>query len=130
MNYEKMQEKTFTQVDARIEIVKLIIDAIDNKLPEIRALFPDCFVGLPKVGSLEYTNDVNTSYLKWIEDYGITRDWIGDFPTSDIYHNYIRYCNENRYPSMSKRDFYRTIEIDFNLTERQRADGLQYFIGA
>ena len=60
-------------------------------------------------------SEVNTSYLKWKEDYNITREWIGDFPTIDIYHNYVRYCMDNHYPLMEKKVFYHVLETDFNI---------------
>ena len=72
-------------------------------------------------GSLEYISELNTSYLKWIEDYNITKDWIGDFPTIEIYNNYVRYCIENRYNYMSRRLFFKTLANDFNIQPNRSA---------
>jgi len=94
----------------------------------IKALYPEYFGALIDRDSLEHTVDVNTSYTKWVEDYGITREWIGDFPTVDIFNNYVRYCNENRYNSMGRNEFYKTLENDFNMSRKQRRDGFRYFV--
>lgn len=113
--------------DNRIEIARLVIKANASKLAAIRALYPEYFAGQALPGTLEHTVDVNTSYRRWIEDCDITREWIGDFPTTDIYYNYIRYCNENRMMSMGKKTFYNVLRDDFNVVTRQTANGHRYF---
>ena len=70
-----------------------------------------------KKSKLLLISELNTSYLKWKEDYNITKEWIGDFPTIEIYYNYVRYCIENRYRKiMDKKLFFHTLEKDFNIT--------------
>jgi Rha family phage regulatory protein len=117
-------------VDNRLEIAKLIIQAPKSKINSIRELYPEYFSPIVEKGSLEYLSDVNTSYRKWIEDYGITAEWITDFPTIDIFNNYMSYCVENRLVNMGKKIFYHTLETDFNFTRRQKADGFRYFMTA
>lgn len=99
--------KRFNQVkesktDLRLKIAKLILQA-------------------PERGSLEYISELNTSYLKWIEDYNITKEWIGDFPTYEIYNNYVRYCLENRFINMDRRLFFKTLARDFNIRPNRSA---------
>lgn len=117
-------------IDTRFELAKLIVKAPESRLQAIRELYPEYFSPTPEKGSLEYVSDVNTSYLKWKEEYNIDRDWIGCFPTIDVYNHYMRYCVENRLPSMGKKVFYKTLENDFYLTRKQKYDGHRYFIGA
>lgn len=123
---KKLSEPTL--IDCRMEIARLIISAPKERVEDIKELYPEYFT--IRRGSLEYMCDVNTSFTKWIEDYGITKDWIGSFPTIDIYHNYMRYCIENKCPSMGKKVFYKTLEYNFNMTRRQRSGGSRYFMSA
>lgn len=116
--------------DNRLEIAQLIIQAPRYKVSAILELYPEYFSQQSTPGSLEYLSDLNTSYLKWIEECGITKEWVEYFPTSDIYNNYIRFCTENKFRSMGKKIFYATLENDFRLTKRQRANGHRYFISA
>lgn len=125
---KKLQAPALT--DNRLEIARLIIQAPESRVSSIRDLYPEYFSVRPEVCSLEYVSDLNTSYTKWIEDYGITKEWIGDFPTGDIYLNYVRYCTENRLIAMGKKLLYHTLERDFNLTRKQRANGHRYFLSA
>ena len=125
---EKLRENT--SLDTRFEIAKLIVKAPESKLSAIKQLYPEYFAMSPDRGSLEYISDVNTSYLKWKEDYNIDKDWIGSFPTIDIFNNYMRYCVENRFPSLGKKSFYKILEDDFYMERKQRADGHRYFISA
>ena len=119
-----------TLPDNRLELVKLMSKAKDFRVADIKPLYPEYFSKVAENGSLEYISDLNTSYLKWKEDYNITKDWIGYFPTLDIYNNYVRYCVENNALSMGKKLFYSTLESDFNLTKKQRGNGQRYFISA
>ena len=130
--FNEMEKKIHDSVltDNRLEIAKLLIQAPKSRIASIRALYPEYFSTLPEVNSLEYISDINTSYRKWIEDLNITKDWIGDFPTVDIFNNYARYCIDNRLEGMGKKTFYRTLENDFGLTRKQRNDGQRYFISA
>ena len=130
--FHEMEKKIHNPVltDNRLEIAKLLIQAPKSRIASIRALYPEYFLTLPEVNSLEYISDINTSYRKWIEDLNITKDWIGDFPTVDIFNNYARYCIDNRLEGMGKKTFYRTLENDFGLTRKQRNDGQRYFISA
>lgn len=114
--------------DKRIEIARLILQASESKLHTIRELFPEYFSTQPEPDSLEYISDINTSYRKWSEDYGINTDWITSFPTSDIYNSYMRYCTENKLPSMGKKTFYATLEIDYNFRRIQKSNGFRYFV--
>lgn len=102
--------------DRRFKIAQMILEAPDDKVGYVLCLFPEYF-GSGYNGSFEHTVSVNTSYQKWIEDAGITRDWLREFPTMDIYHHYLRYTVENRMASMGKKLFFETLEIDFNLRE-------------
>lgn len=119
-----------TLTDNRLEIARLIIQAPESRVNSIRALYPEYFHIEPETDSLEYMIDVNTSYQKWIEDYGITPEWITGFPTNDIFNNYVRYCIENHFVSMGKKLFYHTLEVDFNFTRRQKSNGSRYFMTA
>lgn len=130
--FNEMEKRLLAQrlPDNRLDIAKLIIQAPRYKVSTILDLYPEYFSRDSEPGSLEYVSDINTSYRKWIEEYGITKDWIEDFPTLDIYNNYVRFCMENRLRGMGKKIFYATLEQDFGLTKRQRADGFRYFISA
>lgn len=84
----------------------------DKRISIIKRFYPAYF----RPSRLEVICDLNTSYIKWIEDYNITREWIGDFPSIEIYHSYIRYCVEHRYNIvMDKRLFFHVLERDFNI---------------
>lgn len=114
-------------IDDRLKIGRLIARTPYRNLPAVKELFPDYFNALPDPNSLEYICDRNTSYLRWIEVYGISKDWLMDFPTTEVYENYVRFCTENRFPSMGKKVFYHTLETDFGMTKKQSADGRRYF---
>ena len=114
--------------DSRLDLARIISRTPARNLPTIRALYPEYFGALIDRDSLAHTVDVNTSYSKWIEDYGITREWIGDFPTADIYNSYVRYCHDNRFSSMGRNEFYKTLENDFNMSRKQKHDGFRYFV--
>lgn len=114
--------------DDRLKVARLVARTPYRNLPAMFDMFPEYFSG--DINSLEYRSDVNTSYQKWIEEYGIDKEWLVEFPTTDIYLNYVRYCTENRIPSMGKKIFYSTLESDFNLTRRQKCDGNRYFLTA
>ena len=104
------------QDQKRYYSAKLILQAPENRVHIIRELFPEYFSGASPGGSLEYASDLNTSFMKWIEEYSINREWIGDFPTMDIYNNYVRYCIENRLASMDKSLFYKALQYNFNIS--------------
>lgn len=116
--------------DNRLEIARMILEAPDSKVQSIRDLYPEYFSNTPQVGSLEYVSDLNTSYIRWKDDTGVDKDWIGILPTLEIYNNYLRYCNDNRLLSMGKKVFYKTLEIDFGLIKKQKANGYRYFLTA
>ena len=116
--------------DNRLEIAHMILDAPDNKVKCIMDLYPEYFSNTPDVNSLEYISDLNTSYLRWKDDTGVTKDWISYLPTIDIYNNYLRYCKDNRSVSMGKKLFYKTLEDDFGVIKKQKADGHRYFLTA
>ena len=130
--FNEMERKLKTPglTDNRLEIARLILSAPESKLFPILELYPEYFSNPVHRGSLEYVSDVNTSYTKWIEDYNITPEWIGAFPTIEIYNSYMRYCVENRLPSMGKKYFYKVLETDFNFIRRQKGNGYRYFISA
>jgi len=109
-------KNTIMQDQKRYYIAKLILQAPENRIPILRELYSDYFSGSSPGGSLEHTSDLNTSFMKWIEEYGINREWIGDFPTIDVYNNYMRFCIENRLVSMDKTLFYRTLQTNFNIS--------------
>lgn len=102
------------EIDSRLKIAELISQLPESRLSMIRDLYPEYFPARAEIGSLEYISDLNSSYLKWREDYGITKEWITEFPTNEVYYNYMRYCTDNRLVSMDKKLFYRTLEVDFN----------------
>lgn len=114
-------------IDNRFELAKLIATTPNSKIPALMDLYPEYFAHRSAPGSLEYICDLNTSYTRWISDYGITLDWISDFPTTDIYLSYKSYCIENHLLSMGKKIFYKTLEDDFGLSRKQRSDGFRYF---
>lgn len=128
--FNKMEKRLSspTLQDNRLEIARLIVKAPDSKLQTLRELYPEYFSNTPEIGSLEYISDLNTSYLKWKEDADITREWISNFPTVDIFNHYVRYCVENMLMNMGKKVFYKYLESDFNLTRKQKADGYRYFL--
>lgn len=101
--------------DRRIEIARMILEAPEDRVNYIMRLYPEYFDAEPTYGSLEYTVNLNSSYRKWVEDTGVTSEWLLDSPTEDIYFRYLRYTVENRLVSMSKRLFFETLEIDFHL---------------
>jgi len=101
--------------DHRIEIARMILEAPEDRLNYITRLYPEYFDTEPSSGSLEYFVNLNSSYRKWIEDTGVTAEWLRDFPTTEIYYRYLRYTVENRLVSMSKKLFFETLEIDFHL---------------
>ena len=71
----------------------------------------------PAFGSLEYAIELNTAYHRWVEDTGVTHEWLTEFPTAEIYYRYLRYTMENRMSSMSKSLFFKTLEVDFHMRE-------------
>jgi len=101
--------------DERLEIAKIILHSSIYKIITLKRLYPEYFTGRYRAGSLELQSDLNTSYRKWIEDYNISKEWIGDFPTNEIYNNYVRYCLDSHYPIMTKRVFFHVLETDFNI---------------
>ena len=101
----------------RIEIARMILEAPEDRLNYIIRLYPEYFDTEPSFGSLEYIASLNSSYRKWIEDTGVTAEWLHDFPTTEIYYRYLRYTVENRLMSMSRKLFFETLEIDFNLIQ-------------
>jgi hypothetical protein len=109
-------KNTIMQDQKRYYIAKLILQAPEDRISILRELYSDYFSGASPGGSLEHTSDLNTSFTKWIEDYGINREWIGDFPTMDIYNNYVRYCIANRLESMDKSLFYKALQYNFNIS--------------
>lgn len=116
--------------DPRLEIAHMVLDAPEDRLSYLRDLYPEYFSHTPDPESLEYISDVNTSYQRWIEEYGVTKEWIGAFPTLAVYQNYMRFCMENNSLSMGKKHFYSTLESDFGMRRKQRANGYRYFISA
>lgn len=116
--------------DKRLDIVKLLSETSQASIEAIKGLYPEYFTLNTTTSNLERISDLNTTYQKWLEDYGITRDWIENFPTSDIYNNYMRFCIENRFIGMDKKVFYAILESDFVLSETKRPDGHCYFVSA
>ena len=116
--------------DNRSDIAKLILKASRPQIQAIKELYPEYFLVSAPTCYLESVADKNTSYIKWIEDFNITAEWIGEFPTIDIYNNYARYSIENHFIPLGKKQFYSMLELDFGLTRRQRSDGYRYFLTA
>ena len=113
--------------DERLELAKIISKASTEALLYIRELYPNYFNALP--GSfLELESDENTSYQKWIEEYCIDANYISEFPTLDLFNNYVRFCLERRYTHKGKKTFYKTLEWDFGLVRVQKTDGKRYFL--
>lgn len=128
---KKIKSSPTTLPDNRLEIVKLMSKAKDFRVSDVKALFPEYFGNTTDPGILECTVERNTSYTKWIEEYGINAEWIGDFPTSDIYNNYARFCIENRFNNiMGKKTFYKILSDDFRLVKKQKPNGFRYFVTA
>lgn len=133
--FNEMEQKINTSAtalsDGRADIAKLILKASTPQLVAIKELYPEYFSRSAPIGSLEEKADKNTSYMKWKEELHITAEWIGEFPTSKIYNSYQRYCIENfLFNTLGKKQFYATLEWDFNLTRKQRNDGFRYFLSA
>ena len=129
-NMEQVIRQGSALQDNRSDIARLILKAPTNKLQYITRLYPEYFGDVPDPNSLEYVNDINTSYRQWVETLNIDSEFIGSFPTKDIYDNYLRFCHNNNLLSMGKKLFYKTIEDDFFLSRRQRSNGFRYFVSA
>lgn len=117
-------------IDKRSEIARLIIDTPTDKIPVIKELYSEYFSSTPAVGSLEYISDLNTGYTTWLNETGVSKEWLTSLPTSNIYNDYLRYCRDNRFLSMGKKTFYKTLEFDFGFDKKQKSDGYRYFISA
>lgn len=124
---EKLHSHPQQLPDNRLEIAKIIAKTPVHNVAAIRELYPEYFSSAPAVGSLEYRSELNTGYKKWLEDMNITRSWITNFPTTEIFLNYANYCKDYHIPSMGKKTFFKTLEDDFGLTRSQRNDGYRYF---
>ena len=92
-------------IDKRSEIARLIIDTPTDKIPVIKELYSEYFSSTPAVGSLEYISDLNTGYTTWLNETGVSKEWLTSLPTSNIYNDYLRYCRDNRFLSMGKKTF-------------------------
>lgn len=118
-------------IDKRIEVANLLISAPDNRVNAIKELYPEYFTPQLQSYTLERYSDVNTTYSKWKEDYNITKEWITTFPTIEIFNSYKQYCTDHFYRhTMGKKQFYATLEWDFQLTRSQKSDGYRYFLTA
>lgn len=117
-------------IDKRSEIARLIIDTPTDKIPVIKELYSEYFSSTPAVGSLEHISDLNTGYTTWLNETGVSKEWLTSLPTSNIYNDYLRYCRDNRFLSMGKKTFYKTLEFDFGFNKKQKSDGYRYFISA
>ena len=124
---EKLHSHPQQLPDNRLEIAKIIAKTPVHNVAAIRELYPEYFSSAPAVGSLEYRSELNTGYKKWLEDMNITRSWITNFPTTEIFLTYANYCKDYRLPSMGKKTFFKTLEDDFGMTRSQRNDGYRYF---
>lgn len=116
--------------DNRLDIARIISRTSRTGIEAIKEMYPEYFTLTGPTSNLEQISDRNTSYRHWLEDYGITKDWIENFPTSDIFNSYMRYCVENHLRGMGKKIFYATLESDFGLSKKQLADGKRYFVTA
>lgn len=128
--FNEMEQRLNNPSDPRLDIAELILKAPETKLPYIRELYPEYFGNLPAPGTLEYISDINSAYRYWIDTLNITAEWITDFPTTDIYECYQRFCFNNHLLAMGKKKFYSTLSTDFHLSKRQKADGKRYFLTA
>lgn len=113
--------------DNRLDIARLIARSNKQGINAIKELYPEYFTSTENKDSLEYICDTNSTYMDWINDCGITKDWLLSFPTNDIFNNYQRYCIDNKVTGLGKKTFYSTLEQDFNLGRKQRTDGFRYF---
>ena len=113
--------------DNRLDIARLIARSNKQGINAIKELYPEYFTSTENKDSLEYICDTNSTYIDWINDCGITKDWLLSFPTNDIFNNYQRYCTDNKVTGLGKKTFYSTLEQDFNLGRKQRTDGFRYF---
>lgn len=104
----------------RLKLAEIISQTSETNLATIRELYPEYFEAYPRAGSLEHTSELNSSYVRWIEDYGIFKEMITEFPTIDLYNNYMRYCHENRMLGMDRKAFFALLEDDYNLTENNQ----------
>ena len=129
--FNAMEEKLHSPQqlpDNRLEIARLIASSSSDTVDCIKALYPEYFAHTPTVDSLEYRSDVNTGYKQWLEDMNVTKSWIAEFPTKDIFLSYANYCKDNNIMQMGKKIFYKTLENDYGLTRKQKTDGYRYFI--
>lgn len=129
---EQLKTRTTTPPlpDNRLDIAKLLAKASRASVEAIKQLYPEYFTQDIENGSLEHIAEENSSYTKWIEDYGITVDWIGQFPTTDLYNDYMKYCKENRLSGLGKKTFFQVLTWDFHLVKKQCTNGRRYFVSA
>lgn len=73
-----------------------------------------------ETSNLEKVADLNTVYHSWIETANVTRSEVVEFPTVEMYNAYLQYCIANKYPFMTKKQFFRALEFDFGLSDFAR----------
>ena len=114
--------------DGRSDVAKFIVKATRPQIQAIKELYPEYFSPVPIGSPIEKIVNENTSYAKWLEDFGITSEWIGNFPTTEIYHIYAQYCVEHLYNPLGKKTFFDRLAYDFGLIRKQKKDGYRYFL--
>lgn len=103
----------------RLKLAEIISQTSETNLATLRELYPEYFAASSRAGSLEHKSEVNSSYLRWTQNYNITDEWIREFPTLEIYNDYKSYCVENKLRSMDRKTFFTLLEYDFNLDNSQ-----------
>jgi len=88
-------------------------DPADNITAAYQVKIDDMKTGV--IYTSEYDFEVNLSYRRWVSALDVDRDWIGLVPAYEVYSYYVGFCNHNRYKSMSKNLFYKTMINDFYL---------------
>jgi len=112
--------------EERARVAKYIIRASRYQIQAIKELYPEFFQA--PATTLELRADLNDSYTSWIQDYNIDIAYLTEFPTTDLFDRYQRYCTDHRYKhTLGKKQFFKTIGDDFHLSKKQLSDGKRYF---
>jgi len=94
-----VEERKTNPKDSVISSYEVKIDSV--KLGLIYASGPDC--------------EAIYSYRRWVAALDVDREWIGIIPAYEVYSYYVGYCNHNKFRSMSKDLFYKTMINDYHL---------------
>ncbi|MEG0553725.1 MAG: DUF5906 domain-containing protein, partial [Carnobacterium sp.] len=82
--------------------------------------------------ALQLVKQANSTALTWIDDEDITADMLLEQPSTEIYTDFIKWCNESNYDKFDipkRNTFYKEIAkfFEFSNNRIQKADGYRYF---